>query len=304
MKDTYRKFVTALTRCLDEEWNAEEETVAFCPGTEKNEDLLRVSCITEGGAREYCDVRVLPLYERWNEGKPVREIAEDVLAHLRRIAGAGHLEAFKKLDNYEEAKPRLILRLVSLQSKGLEGCAHEMVGDMALALYMILEEERNQLVSVKVPERYLQTWHKSWKEVCKDVMDHMMQENPPVLFCLEDLIPGNPYAGKPLSEADERYFREERYYGECLSTSKKVNGAVAVFYPGVGSRIASLIGGDFYMAFTSIHEVMLHPVDAVDKAALSEILRETIEAATAPEEFLSFGIFRYYRCEDAIRQVC
>lgn len=46
--------------------------------------------------------------------------------------------------------------------------------------------------------------------------------------------------------------------GNCLSTSKKTNGAVAVFLPGVAERLAALLESDFYMVFTSIHEVMIH----------------------------------------------
>ena len=46
--------------------------------------------------------------------------------------------------------------------------------------------------------------------------------------------------------------------GNCLSTSRKTNGAVAVFLPGVAERLAYLLDSDFYMVFTSIHEVMIH----------------------------------------------
>ena len=41
--------------------------------------------------------------------------------------------------------------------------------------------------------------------------------------------------------------------GNCLSTSVRTNGAVAVFLPGVAQRLGKLIGGSFYMVFTSIH---------------------------------------------------
>ena len=43
-----------------------------------------------------------------------------------------------------------------------------------------------------------------------------------------------------------------------VTTTTQMNGAIAMFYPGVRERIAELFGGDYYVAFTSIHEGRLH----------------------------------------------
>lgn len=53
--------------------------------------------------------------------------------------------------------------------------------------------------------------------------------------------------------------------GNCLSTSRKINGAVAVFLPGVAERIYDLLNSDFYIVFTSIHEAMIHNVESVKR---------------------------------------
>ena len=52
--------------------------------------------------------------------------------------------------------------------------------------------------------------------------------------------------------------------GNCLSTTERTNGAVAVFLPGVAERLGKLLGSGFYMVFTSIHEVMIHRDSAVE----------------------------------------
>ena len=65
--------------------------------------------------------------------------------------------------------------------------------------------------------------------------------------------------------------------GNCLSTSRKTNGAVAVFLPGVAERLAYLLDSDFYMVFTSIHEVMIHNDHCVDPDDLENVLEDTIK---------------------------
>lgn len=66
--------------------------------------------------------------------------------------------------------------------------------------------------------------------------------------------------------------------GNCLSTTIKTNGAVAVFLPGVAEHLAELLNSDFYMVFTSIHEVMIHNAKKVD-----------------PEDYLTSRIYKYNR---------
>ena len=37
-----------------------------------------------------------------------------------------------------------------------------------------------------------------------------------------------------------------------ITTTSQMNGAIAMFYPGVKERLAELFGGDYYVAFTSV----------------------------------------------------
>ena len=81
--------------------------------------------------------------------------------------------------------------------------------------------------------------------------------------------------------------------GNCLSTSVRTNGAVAVFLPGVAQRLGKLIGGSFYMVFTSIHEVMIHSEDSADPRKLKEVLAETVEETTPEEDFPTYYVYHY-----------
>ena len=79
--------------------------------------------------------------------------------------------------------------------------------------------------------------------------------------------------------------------GSCLSTARRTNGAVAIFLPGVAKRLADLMDADFYMVFTSIHEVMIHNADQSYPEDLENVLRETLREATPEEDFLTDKIW-------------
>lgn len=62
----------------------------------------------------------------------------------------------------------------------------------------------------------------------------------------------------------------------ALSAVQGLNGAIAAFYPGVQERLYQMVGGDFYLVFTSISEVHIHPVNGWFKvSAMRSVLADT-----------------------------
>jgi hypothetical protein len=70
----------------------------------------------------------------------------------------------------------------------------------------------------------------------------------------------------------------------------------------VAERFADVLDSDFYMVFTSVHEVMVHKADGVDAVDLSIILQDTLEEATPKEDFLTRKIYKYEK--DTHRFLC
>ena len=81
--------------------------------------------------------------------------------------------------------------------------------------------------------------------------------------------------------------------GNCLSTTIRSNGAVAVFLPGVAERLSELLEGDFYAVFTSVHEVMIHSVVESNEMDLKATLLDTLEEATPEADVLTKKVYRY-----------
>ena len=86
----------------------------------------------------------------------------------------------------------------------------------------------------------------------------------------------------------------ERWEIPTVTTTKQVNGAVAMFYPGVKERIAELYGDSYYVVFTSIHEARTHCRGAFSPRHMLRSLQETNQAFPT-EEMLSETVFYYDR---------
>ena len=137
-----------------------------------------------------------------------------------------------------------------------------------------------------------------YEEFLKQIEDFMFIEDKPekadVIF-----VPGNGYP-QMAEKAAELYrngfapkiLPSGRYSICLLYTSKRTNGAAAIFLPGVARRLSELLGSDLYLVFTSVHEVMVHNADVVYPEDLKEVLSDTLEKATPEEDYLTSSIYR------------
>ena len=119
---------------------------------------------------------------------------------------------------------------------------------------------------------------------------------PPVLFELIDAICNDPedrcnlldyeprdngYSG-PLTDPGRQY---------VLSNSKLFWGSAALFYPGVMDRVRDLIGGDFYVLPSSVHELIIMAAEGNDPEGLVSIIRSANRIAVNCDDILSDDLY-------------
>ena len=213
------------------------------------------------------------------------------------------IDTIRKMEDFSKASPHLILRPLSV-SRALDRQAiFQSVGDIALVLYLIIDESDNELASMIVTQHHVEKWKQAKETLFEMAMSNTFRRDPPRIYNLEGIMQGEGIKGKPFLDDGDKTVLSGGITGDCLSTVCRLNGAIAVFYPGVAGRIAELLDDDFFMAFTSIHEVMIHPCGTVSPDDIKCVLQDTIHDATAEQEFLSYGIFRYYRSKNMIRKI-
>ena len=258
-------------------------------------DRLLVKFAEHEDAWEMCGVYTQELFRAFQEGRTIEDIVEEIVRDISGIRKADIYEKTRDILDYEKTKKRLFIRLLNAEKyeAELKDAVYRTLGDVALVLYMKVSEQDDCITSTKIRQSIVKKWNRDCDTVIKEALVNTYLMSPPRIYRWEQMIFDPEYEGENFMDLTGIHELKKDAMGNCLSTSKKTNGAVAVFLPGVAERLAALLESDFYMVFTSIHEVMIHNDRNVEPEDLKEVLQETIKSATPKEDYLTSRIYHY-----------
>ena len=194
---------------------------------------------------------------------------------------------------WEEIRDRLRVRLMDTGScrETLRRCVSEPVGcGFALAAYVELPEEQFGKDRIaNVPAALAEAPGFSERKILKEAVDRSAAAEGARLCSVRDFL----FGGEPGNMLDRGGEVPEDVPLLVLTTRSGVLGAAALFYPEVQERIAEILGGDYFVLPSSVHEVLIHPVDGEHTAEdLAAIVREVNEQVS-PAERLGNRVLRY-----------
>lgn len=268
-------------------------------------DRLFVKQFESNGVTEVCALYVGDLYEEYRRGLGMDVIVKDVVKRLQGISRTDIIEKAKMISDYNKIKNYLFIRLINKNKyeADLTDSVYRTIGDIAMVLYVRMGEIEGYTSSMKVKQHMLEKWDMDRDEVFEAALLNTYFIFPPRIYCWEKMLFDTHYEGENFMNLLSDYPIRRGAVGNCLSTVKRTNGAVAVFLPGVASRLADLMQGNLYLVFTSIHEVMIHNEATVDPEDLRHVLIDTIKETTPEEDVLTFHIYHYDR-ETGIFSLC
>lgn len=320
---TYQEFKKQLYHALLELTTQEEIKIGILEKGVIYEDdiaqkVIRAVNLSERG-REEDQLKADLLYALWEKQKrncmlywPVRQYFERYRAEgwqsvLPELAAAISHENAKEgtlpteRDTYGQHRANLILRPVSLEKRKdeLVNCIYWAFGDVALVLYLLIYDAPENLISLKLERTITDQWGKRDAVLLTGALINCSLRMPPRLYYAQDGLQYyddrggvfmNGETGVPVKV--DPYDEYQGKIGYRLTTTRRLGGAIALFYPGVKERLANLLNGDYYVVFTSVHEAQVFPVR---HKALSDV-RAQLEHKNALLEsrsFLSGRVWRY-----------
>lgn len=210
------------------------------------------------------------------------------------------------LDNmfdYEAIKDKLIFRPLNYTNHREELRDYVMnknidpSGDVAFVLYAVVFDDREgeALNTVKIPEMVLEKWLENDKyltrtDIYKAAMKNTEKFAPARLYTNLMEIPA--VDSEYDSPFNPNFKKLDANAVPLLTSERRTNGAIAIMYPMVAERVAELFGDSFYIAFTSIHECMLHKFGTIDANSIRRHVRAT-NNAFGSEETLSDEVYFY-----------
>lgn len=257
-------------------------------------DFMTLDIGQEGGTTSQCRFELKGLYNDFNTKgwEFIWKVIKNNIDVCNQITETG---VFPLMDNYETIKEKLIIRPLNFTNNkySLKEAVYKKIGDIALILYLVIYENKEQgLGTSKVNKGIFEKWNKSIDEVWEAALTNTYVLAPPRMYMtpLDRIDP--PYERGAFMALGSKMKSFGRLSVPSVTTVKQVNGAIAMFYPGVKEKVASMAGGSYYVAFTSIHEAEIHCVNTIPPRSILRNLK-SVDKAFGPEETLTKKVYFY-----------
>lgn len=225
---------------------------------QKKEELSLGDFIAITGKEGICLLHLGYLYDEYNKGgwKSVLEIIDENIVLYNKVKA---FDLKQVVENYDLIEDRLIIRAINyLQNKKeLKECIYKTIGDIALVLYLIVNESEHELNTLKVNKIMLDKWKISEEDAWNVGLSNSNKKYPArIFFDVWEARNASYEKGEFLTGVLQSVGKID--IPLLTTATKQINGAVAMFYPGVQERLAEMCGGDYYVVFAGTDCVRIH----------------------------------------------
>lgn len=246
--------------------------------------------VVRSGQRAAAAVNLTAFYDMYQEGRT----AGDIIHEMADVAvmQAPQME-YSVFSDYEAAKDRLFIRVTNKETNAdvLAGMPHKEVEDLAITYHVLVNHDQNGIASAPVTDDLLRHYGVTAEQLHEDAIANSQRMLPAQLDSMQNML-----FGMMTPEASDT-LRDEPYPGSTmlvLTNNVQLNGAAALFYPGVMDQAAERLGGNFIVLPSSTHEVIMIPADGMtDFRSLEQMVKDINRSQVAPEERLSDHVYHY-----------
>ena len=247
--------------------------------------------ISEEGRRICPCVYVDGYYDGYENGcLQMEDIVEDIIENSREC-GDDDFDV-TLFEEYGKAEPRLRGKLVNTEKNRemLKDMPHREFLDLSLIYYVEICMNCGGLGNILVKTEYMERWGREEEELYRAVVKNM--DNDGKVRKLMDLVAQIMGVEEPLNEVGEGV---ELY---VLTNEKRANGAVYMMNKRLLKEAFRIIGKDFLILPSSVHEVLLAPVEEENYedrlAKIAQMVQEVNNTQLEETEILSYHVYRYY----------
>ena len=236
--------------------------------------------------------------EQFDNGRPM----DDIMKEIAQIKMENSLELpidVKGLQDYETARPLLAIRLCDPEKNQeyLKDKPHTACGELAATYRIQIMEDSNGTASAVVTNDMLNLWGITQEQFHDDTVATESTRNPVCFYTMDDVMSEMMLSAKPTNLFNRPELVETGAVPMYVLTSQsKMDGAGVLARDGVLEKIGELIGSNFYVLPSSIHEVLIVPDNGnMQTKELEDMVKEVNATQVAPEDLLSDKVQYYDR---------
>lgn len=255
-------------------------------------DFIVLNIMKSTNCTSSCRFSINYLYEEFSKGSWER-VHHIIDGNILQVDNQAMNELVSNMTDYEIVKEKLIIRPLNYNDNRyeLKNVIYKTYGDIVLVLYAILYDDERGLGTMKIPKDVFERWEKDFDEVWDDALLNTNVYALPRMY-LDPMETDNPpFSLGAFMALDSKIKKLLPRQVPTITTTKKINGAIAMFYPGVMDKIAELYDSSYYIAFTGISDVRVHHKDSISPRNVLSNLKSINKAF--PAELLSRKVFFY-----------
>lgn len=201
-----------------------------------------------------------------------------------------------RIQSYEDIRDSLRVRLMDIKRnpETLQNSVYEPVGcGLALVAYMELPEEIADGGIVNVPAKLASGLADTNPEVIlEDAMKRSVSQSHPKLCAIQDMLFGSMTGMEPENYLTGGDAPEDTLL--VLTTEDGRLGASVLFYPGMKEKIGEIVGKDYFVLPSSIHEVLIMPDNGqMSPMELAKMVKEINDNEVSPQDLLCSRVLRF-----------
>lgn len=237
-----------------------------------------------------------PYGEDIEAGRPMASVLEDIAWIQQKAVGRTQLVP-SVLEDYEKVRPMLSVKLCDPErnQEYLKDKPYTACGELA-AVYRIqvmADEDGGGTGTIAVTYDMLRLWKVTTKRLHQDAVGAESVRNPPRLYRVDDIL-SLPEWDDMLGAGGSQQADPIPMY--VLTNRNRMDGAAVIAFDGVLDGVGELLGKNFYLLPSSVHEMVILPDDGVVRTEdFEKLVRDINAEMLSPYERLSEKVQYYDR---------
>ena len=301
----YKEFIERVKETLEKKLGSREADIEIKSIVKANDCVKDSISIIEPGSMSSPTVYLNDFYEWHLKVGSVDEISDTILGIFDRCSDQVP-EDFREFADFSAARDHITLKVLNtaINQEYLKDAAALPYLDLSVVFYCtVITGKRRNVYCSKISRELMESWG-----VDATTLYGEARRNTPRLLgiylkevkevILEMLDASNEEMRDTLWNALEDENRSPMY---ILSNKTRNSGAGAMFADKVLKELADQLGDDLYVIPSSIHEVLLIPVNArMSREEVDAMVADVNRSVLRPEDILSDHVYIYKRKEDRI----
>ena len=203
----------------------------------------------------------------------------------------------------EDVKDKLFIRVSSAEANKevLENAPHQLKEDLAITYHVAVGKDQDGLSSMFIKNDLLEQYGISAEQLHEDAMKSSPRVMVPEVSSIGALIDEMYQKNILMLTPDEREMLQETLQESSemptffvVTNTERIDGAGVIFYPEFMDNMGELLGNDFFILPSSIHQMLVFPDDGqVDAEMLRDMVKEVNATQVAPAERLTNDVYHF-----------